>query len=61
MTHTVKHLPSALNMGNRSVFIDVCYKPYPITLLQHTMEEHLHPVSMLGVLIIVYSNGQNIM
>ena len=44
MTHTVKHLPSALNMGNRSVCIDLCYKQYLITLLKHKMEEHLHPV-----------------
>ena len=59
MTHTAKHWTSALNVGNRSVFVDVYYKQYPIKLLKHKMEEHLHPVSPLGGFIIVYSNGQN--
>ena len=59
MTHTEKHWKSALNMGNQSVYIDVYYKQYPITLLRHAMEEHLHPVFLLGYLIIVYSNERN--
>ena len=59
MKHTEKHCPSALNMVIRSVFTDVYHKQSTITLLKHTMEEHIHPVSPLGNFIIVYLNGQN--
>ena len=56
MTHTAKHWSSTLNMVNPIVFIDVCYKQYPITSLKHTTEEHINPVSPLGNLIIFYFN-----